>query len=351
MKHKFLPALLCCLLLLCGTGIQAFALGAESSTIYNGVDVSQYQGDIDFTQVKGAGFKVVYIRAGWGDNNTDPYFEQNYKKASAAGMQIGFYYYVTATTVEEAKSQAQYFGSLLAHKNYDGHPAMDFEEFGNLSAAEIQAIGLAFLQELQAVTNVVPMIYTDASNATDLWGDAFADYPLWIADYTGNALPDNPVWDAWTAYQYGQSSTVKGIGDEVDLDYFSAGTFLSDDEIKSVNQQRVTAGISSVAHVIRPGESFWAIATRYGINPYFLAATNSLCIFQVIYPGQQLEVYLQEEQGVNVVSYTVKRGDTLWALSHKYKVCIPNIAGFNNIHNPNLIFVNQQLTIPINPRG
>ena len=126
---------------------------------------------------------------------------------------------------------------------------------------------------------------------------------------------------------------------------------MSDDEIKSVNQQRVTAGISSVAHVIRPGESFWAIATRYGINPYFLAATNSLCIFQVIYPGQQLEVYLQEEQGVNVVSYTVKRGDTLWALSHKYKVCIPNIAGFNNIHNPNLIFVNQQLTIPINPRG
>ena len=41
MKHKFLPVLLCCLLLLCGTGIQTFALGAESSTSYNGVDVSQ----------------------------------------------------------------------------------------------------------------------------------------------------------------------------------------------------------------------------------------------------------------------------------------------------------------------
>lgn len=351
MKHKLLPALLCCLLLLCGTGIQTLALEAESSTVYKGVDVSQYQGDINFAQLKSAGYKVVYIRAGWGDNNTDPYFEQNYKLASTAGMQIGFYYYVTATTVEQAKAQAQYFGSLLARKNYDGHPAMDFEEFGNLSVEEIRAIGLAFLQELQATTSALPMIYTDASNASDLWGDAFANYPLWIADYSGAALPDNPVWKTWTAYQYGQSSSVSGIGDEVDLDYFSQGTFLSKDEVKSVTQQRVAGGTLAVSHVIRPGESFFAIATRYGINPYFLAATNSLCIFQVIHPGQQLEVYLTEQPGVNITTYSVKRGDTLWALSRKYNVCIPNIAGYNNIPNPNLIFVNQQLTIPIDPRG
>lgn len=349
MKHKFLPALLCCCLLLCGTAVQAFAMSAAPGTLYSGIDVSEYQGSIDFAEVKNSGYEVVYIRAGWGDNNTDPYFEQNYINAFAAGMKVGFYYYVTAATPAQAKTQAQYFGNLLAHKNYDGHPAMDFEEFGSLSDTEIRAVALAFLQELQAVTGAVPMIYSDASSAASLWGADFADYPLWVADYNGGAPTDSPVWSEWTAYQYGNSSGVAGIDDEVDLDSFTDGAFLSGDEIKSVNRQRVANGVPSVSHVIRPGESFWAIATRYGINPYFLAATNNLCIFQVIYTGEPLEVYLKEELGVNLVAYTVRRGDTLWALSRKYGSCIANLAGYNHISNPNLIFVNQELLIPVAP--
>ena len=112
---KFTAALLTAATIFSGT---AFALPPAEKNTIRGIDVSVYQGDIDFSAVKKSGIGAVYIRAGAGNSYTDGKLEDNYRKAKAAGLKIGFYYYVTAMNEEEAVSQAEKFAALIEGKNY-----------------------------------------------------------------------------------------------------------------------------------------------------------------------------------------------------------------------------------------
>ena len=67
-----------------------------ASRLYQGMDVSSWQGDIDFQAVRAAGIQAVYLRTGVGLEYVDPYFQSNYEKALDAGLNIGYYHYVTA---------------------------------------------------------------------------------------------------------------------------------------------------------------------------------------------------------------------------------------------------------------
>lgn len=93
-----------------------FALSPQSELIYQGVDVSDWQRYIDYSQVKNAGIDIVYIKASQGTTRKDPYFETNYQNAKANGLKVGFYHYVTATTVEGARAEARFFASVISRK-------------------------------------------------------------------------------------------------------------------------------------------------------------------------------------------------------------------------------------------
>ena len=94
----------------------SYAFSPSSQTIYEGIDVSAYQGDIDFNLVKEAGIDIVYIKSSEGSGFVDPYFEQNYQNAKNAGLSVGFYHYVTARSVEEAVAQANFFAKTISRK-------------------------------------------------------------------------------------------------------------------------------------------------------------------------------------------------------------------------------------------
>ena len=102
------------LFIVVSTSIPSFAFGPSSSTIYQGIDVSSYQGNINFASVKNAGIDVVYIKSSEGQSYIDPYFEQNYQNAKANGLKVGFYHYVTARTVEQARTQANFFARVIS---------------------------------------------------------------------------------------------------------------------------------------------------------------------------------------------------------------------------------------------
>ncbi len=197
---------------------------------YAGIDVSFYQGDIDFEKVKASGIEAVYIRAGEGSSITDDMFESNYEKASAAGMKLGFYYYVTARDTDEAESQAKRFAELISGKSYQFRPAMDFESFDGMSADKVNAIALAFLQTLELQTGVTPAIYSDLYAVETLWYDALNVYPLWIAEYgqSGDEPKSTGSWKAWSGYQYADDGSVDGISVVVDLDRFKSALLIDD---------------------------------------------------------------------------------------------------------------------------
>ena len=97
---------------------------------YKGIDVSQHQGNIDFGKVKAAGYDFVIIRAGYGKyaSQKDPYFEQNYAGAKAAGLNVGAYWYSYADSTANAKLEAEACLQVIKGKTFEYPIYFDLEE-------------------------------------------------------------------------------------------------------------------------------------------------------------------------------------------------------------------------------
>ena len=159
------------------------AFGPSSSNIYKGIDVSSWQGNIDFSRVRNAGIEIVYIKSSEGTNYIDPYFERNYQNAKSNGLKVGFYHYVNARNTEQARNEANFFARVISGKQPDCKLAMDFESFGNLSTSEINEISKVFLETLQNATNKEVLIYSNSYSARTIFSSELAIYPLWVANY------------------------------------------------------------------------------------------------------------------------------------------------------------------------
>ena len=223
---KLLGGILLCAALLTATAMTALALPPVEGPQYDGIDISRWQGgSIDFARVKEAGYGIVYIRAGGGGDYTDPDFERNYTEAKAAGMQIGFYYYVDAENETEAGEQAAHFASLVRDKEPDCRPAMEFVIDG-LDNATVNRLALAFLQRAEELSGFAMCVYTNAYNAGNVYSGAITAYPLWIAEYDVERPSDIGTWTAWAGWQYDASASVPGVDGNVDRDIFTNGIFL-----------------------------------------------------------------------------------------------------------------------------
>lgn len=184
-----------------------YAFSPSNNNIYQGIDVSNWQGYIDYESVKSEGIDIVYIKSSQGTNITDPYFRINYDNAKANGLKIGFYHYLTARNTLEAEEEAQYFASVISGTEPDCKLAMDFESFGNLSISEINNISISFLEKLKELTGKEVIVYSDLYNSRNTFGTEIASkYPLWIAEYGISAPIENTNWNTWeriSIHRYG----------------------------------------------------------------------------------------------------------------------------------------------------
>ena len=128
-----------------------YALSPSSDEIYEGIDVSAYQGYIDYQRVKAYGIEVVYIKSSEGTYLEDPYFRTNYNNAKYNGLKVGFYHFIRARTESEAFQEAEFFSKVIAGTKPDCRLAMDFEVFGDLNRDEINRISIAFLRESKGI--------------------------------------------------------------------------------------------------------------------------------------------------------------------------------------------------------
>ncbi len=96
------------LLFFVNTGM-VYALSPSSEPSYQGIDVSDWQGYIDYSRVRASGIEVVYIKASQGNNIKDPYFDVNYENAKANGLKVGFYHFLTATNTRRSGTRSTIF--------------------------------------------------------------------------------------------------------------------------------------------------------------------------------------------------------------------------------------------------
>ena len=326
------------------------AFGPSSNQIYQGIDVSNWQRNIDFRAVKNSGIEVVYIKSSEGRSFIDPYFEANYQNARANGLKIGFYHYVTARSVSQAREQALFFAKVINGKHIDCRLAMDFEDFGNLSIYEINNISKVFLETLENTTNSKAVIYSNAYSARTIFSQNLTKYPLWVANY-GVSPGSNGKWNTWVGWQYTSTGTVNGISGYVDKNQFTDGIFLSSD-INVPNQDIPNSSDNNssdtITYTVKSGDTLSQIALKYGTTVSSIVSLNPVIKNpNLIYPGQQFVIQTSSDSSSSgSIIYTVKRGDTLSQIALNYGTTVSNIVSLNPvIKNPNLIYPGQLFTI------
>lgn len=313
---------------------------------YRGIDISEFQGEIDFEEVRRSGIEAVYIRVGAGEY-TDEYFAENYERAKAAGLKSGFYHYVTARSVDEGRRQARFFASLAAGREPDMRLAMDFEYFGSLSVSQINAISEAYLDELTALTKREAVIYSDLSNARNIFSRALAEkYPLWAAQYGADEPSANGKWREWVGFQYTDEGRVGGIYGNVDRNIFTEGIFLSDSwRIDGEKRTTVRARTRTLTVYVRAGDTLWAIAREYGTTVEAIARENRIAAPNRIFAGERLRITLPA-RGSGEEIYTVRRGDTTISIAGKFGVTLSALEDRNGLERGETIYVGDKLSIP-----
>ena len=332
-----------------------YALSPQSELNYEGIDVSDWQGYIDYSQVKNSGIDVVYIKASQGNSIKDPYFEINYENAKANNLKIGFYHFLTATTVEEADQQATFFASVISGKQADCKLAMDYEQFDGIDTQLINQIAMAFMQKVEELTKKQVIIYSDLYNSESTFNSELASQgELWLAYYGDyrNLENVNSSWNTFIGVQYTDQGNVAGINGNVDRDLFAEEIFLDDSsEIPNTENPNGNYNIETIYYTVKRGDTLSEIASRYGTTVQEIAQINEIQNVNLIYPGQVLKIttnssnHGSETNSTGKTYYTIKRGDTLWGISRRYGVSVQNVISWNNIQNPNLIYPGQRLIL------
>lgn len=187
--------------------------------LFHGIDVSKWQGDIDWQKVKNAGVQFAMLRAGYGrfPGQADETFEQNYQNAKAAGIPVGAYHYSYAKTVQQAKEEAAYCLSLLKGKTFEFPICYDVEDNAqkDLSKEEVSDMVTAFCDTLENAGYYVCVYMNYSWLNSKLRDEIFEKYDIWLAHWTENTAFSR----AYGLWQYTSSGTVDGIKGRVDRDY------------------------------------------------------------------------------------------------------------------------------------
>jgi GH25 family lysozyme M1 (1,4-beta-N-acetylmuramidase) len=229
-----------------------------------GVDVSSYEGTINWSQVKAGGYTFAFAKATEGVGLTDSYFVGNETNGTAAGVVMGAYHFGHPEN-NTATAEANYFLSVAGPyiKTCYLPPVLDLEDPPSgpslstyFTPAQLTAWVQTWMTTVKNATGIAPIIYIGPSNASFV-DSSLNVYGLWIDDYNSN--PKNPppnigVWKTWDFKQYSWTGTIPGISgtNNVDQDVFHG----------SINQfntligcNAVLAGFTSNVKSVCPGSS------------------------------------------------------------------------------------------------
>lgn len=201
---------------------------ADDSVNYlSGIDISSYQGEIDWQKVANDDIDFAIIRIGYRGYGTagniclDSAAETNFKSAAAVGIKTGAYFYSQATNIQEAQEEADFV--LDAIKNYDidfpvvydweNDPGVGMRTDG-MTVDMITQCAVAFCEKIKEA-GYTPAIYFNLSDAYTRYNlDSINDYAFWYAQFEGD-VPE--FYYEYSIWQYSDSGSVDGIKGKVDL--------------------------------------------------------------------------------------------------------------------------------------
>ena len=193
--------------------------GVNTLGAMKGIDVSAWQGTINFTKVKNDGIGFVIMRVGHG-MQVDSTFRRNYRKAKKAGLLVGCYWFITATSDSALKAQANKCLKTIRGKSFDLPVFVDIESYSQFNKGKAFCSNLvSTFCEMVKEAGYQPGWYTSRSFVGPYLTDKVAvgsGYTAWVAEH-GRILHYDNIADIW---QYSHTGRVNGIKTYVDLNWY-----------------------------------------------------------------------------------------------------------------------------------
>ncbi|RXT57287.1 glycoside hydrolase [Bosea sp. Tri-44] len=265
--------------------------GVEAAKQYpiQGIDISRWQGEIDWASVKAAGTRFVYIKATEGGDHVDPAFQRNWEGARRAGVPRGAYHFVY--WCRPAHEQAIWFKQQIPNDPDALPPVLDLEWNGHSKTCPkkverslaLEKIRL-MLTELEQLTGKKPVIYTDITFHKDILEGEFNDYAYWIRSTA--AKPETRYENRpWAFWQFTTTGRIPGIRGDVDRNAF----YGNEGEFTGWREGRFDIGTRTWTRERRvppqpsPGPEHTPVATMPGASrPVAAAAFQPAPIGQVV---------------------------------------------------------------------
>ncbi len=320
----------------------------------NGIDISAYQGNIDFSKIKDK-FKYVIVRIGLGDNVTSQ-DDKNWKKyveeCKKYNIPYAFYFVSYAQREcgnESVDSEIQHTLRLIKGYNpfaifYD----MEVDNTTHLGKQTLTSFAIKYCDYFKSLG------YKVGVYANKNWFTNYLDYNtlknrgylIWLAHYG----VDKPglTCDIW---QYSDKGRVDGINtNTTDLDIMYTNIIGNTTQSSSQSVKTTSTNNNVVTYTVKSGDTLSAIAKKYNTTYQKIASDNGIKNPNIIRVGQVLKIYGSSSSNntstnSNAVYYTVKSGDTLSAIAKKHGTTVNQLVSWNNIKNPNLIYPNQKLRV------
>ena len=320
-----------------------------------GLDVSEFQGIIDWAQVKSAGYQFAMLRAGYGYRTPDQQFQRNAAECNRVGIPAGAYWFCYALSPEDARKEADGCLEVIAPYRMEYPICYDIEH-ASLTYAEQN--GVTFTPSL--ATQIVKafcdrieergyfaMYYSNQNFLeTYLSRDLNRRYALWFARY--GSRYDGIDYGIW---QYTSTGSIPGITGNVDLDtgYVDYASVIRKAGLNHLGSKPVPPPKPTpppadyITYVVQSGDTLSEIAVRYGTTYQALAALNNISDPNLIHPGQTVRV--PEKSGPAPRYYTIRSGDTLSEIAVRFGTSVAALMSLNGITNPNLIYAGNTIRI------
>lgn len=356
-----------------------------------GIDVSSWQGTIDWSKVKSQ-VDFAIIRLGLGDNiekQDDSQFLNNVNGCISNGIPFGVYLYSYAKNLagnESIASEIEHCKRLLnkiSTKPFCVYIDMEADSTTYLGKLMLTNYALEFCKQMTSA-GYKAGVYANENwfkNYLDVAKIAEQGYSVWCAKYSTSKPNIESNYDIW---QYSSTGTVDGITGNVDMNtmYNDIRGNVTDSttKLKSITEiaQEVINGLwgngndrknrlasagynyneiqskvnellgntnSVVTYTVKAGDTLSGIASKYGTTYQVLASYNGISNPNVIRVGQVIKIPSGNTQVSNKEYYTVKSGDNLSTIAKKYGTTVSQLVSWNNISNPDKIYVGQKLRV------
>lgn len=311
-----------------------------------GIDISKHQGDFDFSKVDKKYLNFVMIRAGYGKGNVDSQFINNVNKAKKLKIPFGLYWYSYALNVADAKIEVKAFNEQIKKAIDIAGDLFKLPSFLDMEDADGYKMKHGMPND-KTLVSICEIYLDEISNcgvyASKSWFDnelkGLKECKQWVAKWGNN----NTVLEAEEAvdcFMQQFSSNLQQGSYRLDLNV------LNDNEILNVatTKQNYASGTGSsavpiISYTIKKGDTLSAIAEKYNTSVARLASLNSIKNVNKIYVGQELKVYAI----TGAKTYTVKSGETLSGIANSLGVTVDYLVKKNNIRSPNLINPGQKI--------